>query len=173
MTEIWTPIKGYDGKYEVSNRGNVRSLKYNKQNKIGIMHPTRSGAGYLAVTLRDNCKPKVVYVHRLVAEAFIPNPSDMPEINHINEDKTDNRVENLEWCTHRYNVNYGKRNKIAALKLSHRVVATLPNGDREWYISQSIAETVLGIAKGSISRCLRSETKTTGGRVWQTWESVL
>ncbi len=119
MEEIWKDIEGYEGKYQVSSLGRVRRLAYTfkRRNRWGVcdnvisagMMSLRNVKGYLSVQLRDETKRKHHQVHRLVAAAFIPNPDGLPEVNHKNEDKTDNRVENLEWCTRKYNTNYGTR----------------------------------------------------------------
>lgn len=113
MQEIWKEIKlkGLQGEYKVSNIGNVLSLNYNKTGIPRLMTKTKHGRGYLVVGLPVNGKNTQFKVHRLVAEAFIPNPDNLPMINHRNEVKTDNRVENLEWCDAKYNSNYGTRNQ--------------------------------------------------------------
>ena len=118
MIEEWRPIVGYEGLYEVSSYGRVRSLdKYVKSksksyrlHKGKVLISEKNTRGYLSVVLSYNGKHKAITVHRLVAQAFIPNPNNLPEINHKDEDKTNNNVENLEWCDHKYNVNYGTRN---------------------------------------------------------------
>ena len=107
MNEIWKPIVGYEGLYEVSNLGNVRSLNYNGTGEIKIMKPGISKNGYLQVLLYINGKRKMYKVHRLVAQAFIPNPDNKPQINHKSEDKTLNTVDNLEWTTAKENTNWG------------------------------------------------------------------
>lgn len=117
IEEIWKSIKGYEDLYAVSNFGKVKSLKYGK-----ILKPQNKGNGYLQVSLCRNGKRKTLLVHRLVAEAFIPNPYGLPEINHIDENKSNNCVENLEWSDAKYNTNYGSRTKrISAALTNHPV----------------------------------------------------
>ena len=108
--EIWKPVIGWETLYEVSNMGNVRSLHYKQPY---LMNPVIDAKGYKRVSFTKRNSKKYVRcgVHRLVAQAFIPNPDNLPEINHKDEDKLNNRVDNLEWCTHMYNNNYGTRNK--------------------------------------------------------------
>ena len=122
--EIWRPIVGYEGLYEVSSYGRVRSLdRYVNNNsfrKGKVLSPGKDTIGYLFVVLSCNGKCKTIRVHRLVAQAFIPNPDNLPEINHINEDKTDNRVDNLEFCNRKYNINYGSRkDKVKDTKIKN------------------------------------------------------
>ena len=115
--EIWKDIKGYEGLYQVSNMGRIKSLKYNKE-KILDYKPDNNG--YIRVNLCKNGEKESFYVHRLVAENFLPNPNNLSEVNHKIDDfehRSDNRVENLEWCTHDYNVNYGNRNKRISKKM--------------------------------------------------------
>ena len=111
--EIWKDVVGYEGLYQVSNIGNVRSLdKYDSGKKFWpgrVMKLIVDKDGYLIVGLRKDRKSKLHKVHRLVAAAFIENPHNFPEVNHIDENKQNNYMENLEWCTTRYNVTYGHR----------------------------------------------------------------
>ena len=111
--EIWRPVVGYEGLYEVSSYGRVRSLdKYDSRNRFRkgrILTLYTEIGGYLRAHLSSNGKAKHHSVHRLVAEAFIPNPDNLPEINHRDEDKTNNRVDNLEFCDRKYNINFGSR----------------------------------------------------------------
>ncbi len=110
MEEIWRPIEGYEGLYEISSYGRVKSLK----NSI-ILRPKKEPTGYLRCNLYLNKNVKTVSIHRLVAQAFIPNPDNLPEVNHKDEDKTNNKVDNLEWCDHKYNSNYGTRKERSAM----------------------------------------------------------
>ena len=111
MIEEWRPVVGYEGLYEVSNIGRVRSLDrfYYRLHKGKVLSPTKDRYGYLTVTLNCNGKSKTIKIHRLVAQAFLPNPDNLPQVNHKDEDKTNNNVDNLEWCTAKYNVNFGTR----------------------------------------------------------------
>ena len=107
----WRPIKGYEGLYEISDTGNVKSIprKGTRSTEPKIMIVSIYNHGYPQVTLTKHGKGKTARIHRLVADAFLPNPNGLPEINHIDEDKTNNNVNNLEWCTRIYNINYGNR----------------------------------------------------------------
>ena len=111
MIEEWRPIEGYEGLYEVSNTGQVRSVdRYDNRNcfrKGKVLSPIKDTNGYLKVNLYCNGKNKKCLVHRLVTEAFLPNPDGLPQVNHKDEDKTNNSVDNLEWCDSKYNNNYG------------------------------------------------------------------
>ena len=103
---IWKDIPNYEGMYQVSNLGEVKSLNYNHTKCAKLLKVSINNYGYCTVTIDG----KRVKVHRLVAQAFIPNPYNLPQVNHKNENKTDNRVSNLEWCDAKYNCNYGTRN---------------------------------------------------------------
>lgn len=113
MTEIWKNVDGF-GFYEVSNLGRVRSISHVdsmgrlKTGKVLKSNPDSRGL-YLLINLYQNGKSHVKLIHRLVAKAFIPNPCGYPEVNHIDEYKTNNCANNLEWCNHVYNNNYGKK----------------------------------------------------------------
>ena len=123
MIEEWRPVVGYEGLYEVSNTGRVRSVdRYVKTcygsyrlHKGKVLSPGIRPDGYLVVSLQY----RMFRVHRIVAEAFLPNPDNLPQVNHKDEDKSNNRVDNLEWCTAKYNNNYGTariRAKETAIK---------------------------------------------------------
>lgn len=121
MSEQWKPIKGYEGFYEISNFGRVKSIKRvvtsktkngkpsTKMLKERILSLQKSTNGYVQVGLSKEKEVRIYRVHRLVADAFIANPDNLPEVNHIDEDRTNNNADNLEWCTHEYNNNYGNK----------------------------------------------------------------
>lgn len=109
--QCWNDIPGYEGLYQVSNTGRVRSLNYKRTGKTKALKQCTDKDGYKKVVLCKDGKYKTYYIHRLVALAFIPNPDNLPEVNHKDEDKTNNYYKNLEWCTRKYNNNYGTRNK--------------------------------------------------------------
>ena len=109
--EIYKDIEGYEGLYQISNYGNVKSLNYKKTGKDGLLKPQYDSDGYCQVSLYKHHKGKSFPIHRLVAEHFIDNPDNLYEVNHKDENKLNNCVDNLEWCSHEYNCNYGTRNK--------------------------------------------------------------
>lgn len=129
QTEIWQPVKGYEN-YEVSNLGRVKSLSYNNTGKEKILKPFKNN-NYLYVNLLRNGNRKFFLVHRLVASAFIPNPEGFPEVNHKDEDKSNNSISNLEWCSKLYNNNYGTRNERSAAARSKAVEASKYEDFRE------------------------------------------
>lgn len=110
--EEWRDIEGYEGMYQVSNLGRIKRLPLGKQWPCRQTHNNirkykKSNSGYFVVNLSKQNKVKFHFVHRLVATAFIPNTENLPQINHKDDDKTNNRVENLEWCSRKYNIYYG------------------------------------------------------------------
>ena len=115
--ESWKDIEGYEGMYQISNEGRVKSLERQKEDgrfcRERLLKQTISDRGYCRVGLQKGKKLKVVYVHRLVAEAFIPNPDNLPQVNHKDESKLNNSAQNLEWCTAKDNNNYGTKTKRA------------------------------------------------------------
>ena len=106
MNEIWKYIDGYEGLYKVSNLGRVKSLNYRRSGKERMLKPGNTGDGYLFVILYKNGKIKYFTIHRLVANAFLENPDHKSDVNHKDENKTNNRVDNLEWVTRKENINY-------------------------------------------------------------------
>lgn len=117
LVEEWRPVVGYENLYEVSDWGNVRSLNYRCSKKIKTLKPFYFSNGYCGIKLHKENKVKNYLIHRLVAETFIPNPNNEPCVNHIDENITNNVKWNLEWCSQKYNCNYGSHN----MKLSNSI----------------------------------------------------
>jgi hypothetical protein len=116
--EIWKDIKGYEGLYQVSNLGRVKSLGNSKSKKEKILKPFKRGRGYLTVKLFNNNKKKQIFIHRLVAETFIDNPDNLPQVNHKDENKQNNLLDNLEWCTNKDNARYSFSKEILATNIN-------------------------------------------------------
>ena len=170
MEEIWKDIKGYEGKYQVSNFGNVKSLNYNHTGKEQLLKPVQYNNGYLCINLY---KPlKRFLIHRLVANAFIPNPDNLPCVNHKDENKHNNHVYNLEWCTNKYNINYGtcieriRETQLNDPNKSKKVYQYTLDGKfvREWKSTQECGRN--GFNQGAVSSCCRGEIKTYKGFKW-------
>lgn len=155
--EVWRLIPGFGEKYYVSNLGRVKSLNYKGTGGESLMIPTLHD-GYKYLCLTNNRITKPCKVHRLVAEAFIPNPNNLPFVNHKNEIRDDNRVENLEWCTPQYNVNYSN---------GHSVIAeNMITGETRRYLSiQSTKED--GFDPSLVCKCCKGERITHGGYTWK------
>ena len=134
--EIWKDIEGYEGLYQISNMGRVKSCCRTiiRSNNITqtfcskIRAITLTGNGYASIMLSKNGKNQIFLVHRLVARAFIPNPDNLPEINHKDENKLNNCVDNLEWCAHYYNQTYGTKIKRQSEKVSKKILQFTENG---------------------------------------------
>lgn len=153
-SEQWKPINGYEDLYEVSNTGFVRSLK--RASTSGkILKSIVDKDGYLRVCLCKNNVKKSRRVHRLVANAFVIGKTDTKKvINHINENKADNRAENLEWCTVKYNTEYGSGIERRAAKRRKPVIA-ISADETLYFPSITEASNVLGVSHGNISECLK------------------
>lgn len=165
--EEWRDIKGYEGLCQVSNMGRVKSLNYNHTGKEGLLKQIQDKDGYLTVHFHYGGVNKKARVHRLVAEAFIPNPDNLPQVNHKNEIKDDNRVENLEFCDANYNNNYGTRGQRISKKRGYEVYQYDLNGELIGkYPSVMEVQRQLGFWNGSISGCCRGEYKTAYGYKW-------
>lgn len=163
-TELWSDAKEYEGLYQASNIGRVKSIKFGKER---ILKPFTNSSGYLQVSLFKNGKKKNFYVHRLVAEAFLPNPDNLPCVNHKDEDKTNNNVNNLEWCNCRYNVNYGTRNKRIGKSNSKKVLQYTLDGEfvREWQSTMECGRN--GFNQGHVVACCRGERKIHKDFIWR------
>ena len=171
MNEIWKPIDGFDG-YEISNLGRVKSYKIDKENGI-IMKPYKTTKGYLQIDIsldgRKRKNRKHLAVHRLVALAFIPNPDNLPEVNHKDENKENNCVDNLEWCTTKYNCNYGNHCENVAQAIRKDIYSIDKQGNKEYFHGVRQAGRILkgtGTAYLHISDVLRGKRKTAFGRQW-------
>lgn len=189
---MWKKIKDFEN-YEVSTDGEVRSLNYARSGKCRIMKPQPNGNGYLGVGLSKNNKSHTKTIHRLVAEAFIPNPDNLRDVDHINGDRTDNRVENLRWCSHKDNQGYDLcRQRMSEAhtgkKLSeqHRDNISKANKGkpkphfevkidqytlddvfvRTWKSTMEI-ERVLGFKHNNISSACNGKLKTAYGSKWR------
>ena len=163
METIWKDVKGYEGLYQVSNDGIIKNCR------TGLIKSSRdNGHGYLQIDLSKDGKVKTFYVHRLVAEAFIPNPLNLPEVNHKSENKQDNRVENLEYCDHKYNMNYGTCIERANIKKSKQIIQFTLEGRfiREWTSAKEV-EKQIGYDQGNISSCCRGKYKQAYGYIWK------
>lgn len=167
--EIWKPIKGYEGFYEVSNFGNIKSLNYNKTGKQRLLTTRDNGRGYVYVVLSKEGIHRNKYVHRLVAESFVENTRKgiAKEVNHKDECTSNNYYKNLEWVTRKENNIYGTRLEKVAKARSKIVVQYDKNGNliREWKSACEI-QRVLGFSQGHISNCCLCKTKSAYGYKW-------
>ena len=170
--EIWKDILGYEGIYQVSNLGNVRCLVFRNNryciNKIFNKKLAHDKKGYVRTTLTNNGVTKYFLVHRLVAQAFLDNPNNLPLVNHKDENPTNNNVNNLEWCTAKYNFEYSnvakrlakyKKKKINQYDLSGNFI-------KQWECMQDI-QRYLNISKQCILYACKNKTKNTKGYIWR------
>ena len=185
MSEIWKTAvydgEIYEGLYKVSNLGKILSLNYNGTGKAELMTPSDNGHGYFKVGLSKNGKTKNCYVHRLIAETFLPNPEGKPCVNHkiegkkgktmnfvfFNEDgSVDEEKSTIEWVTYEENNNYATRNERTAKALSKKVLQLSLTGEliREWESTHECGRN--GFDKGNVSRCCNGKQKTHKGFLW-------
>lgn len=180
IQEEWRPIKGYEGVYEVSSLARVRSLDVIKntlsrmQNpmkrpfKGKVLTPKLSNSGYLFVQLYSHSRSKNKYIHRLVAEAFCPNPDNQKQVNHKDECKTNNLPENLEWCDGEYNTNYGTGMKRMAAKRAKTVEqVTLEGIVIAQFLGVPAASRATGVGQSNIERAVRNQGATACGYYWR------
>lgn len=164
--EYWKLIKDYEN-YMVSSFGRVKSINYNHSGKERILKLRTDRYGYLRVNLWKNNKQKNFLVHRLIAEAFLPNPNNYPCVNHRDENKQNNNVINLEWCNSKYNCNFGTRNTRMAKKLSKPILQYTINGlfIREWKSAREAGRN--GFNQGHITECCRGKRKYHKDCIWR------
>lgn len=176
MQESWRDIAGYEGKYQVSNLGNVRALNFHRQGQPKLLKLLPSMDGYFQVALWKDSKAKFFRVHRLVAQAFISNPDNKPLINHINGIKTDNKAENLEWCTLLENKHHaittGLEKVIGHENHNAKAVAQYDKDGAliKTYQCMKYASEATNIRYTNISQVCHGHRKTAGGYVWRFYE---
>ena len=182
--EIWKPVQGYEGLYEVSSLGRIKSLeRYIEQVQNGVLckRPQKERIlklanfkGYFSVNLTLNGFQKLYLVHRLVAKAFIPNPENKKEVNHLNGIRNDNQIENLEWATrsensqHAYDTGLRKKYYNSENKSSVAISQFTLGG--QWicdWAGALHAQKELGIDSCHISKCINGKRATTGGYIWK------
>ena len=176
MSEEWGDVVGYEGLYQVSDQGRVKSLERKVSHWRGgeriqkerILKPDVSQDGYLRVGLYAGGKRKWFRVHRLVCEAFHDNPDNKSDVNHINEDKADNRAVNLEWCTAKENNNHGTRNERSAKNRSKSVGQYTLDGDlvKVWQSTNEV-ERQTGFSHGYICKSANGKYKQAYGFIWK------
>ena len=167
--EIWKDIEGFEGLYQVSNMGRVKSLGNGKSNnsKERILKPGKNSNGYLHVILYKDGIKKDYTVHQLVGNAFLSNPQGYKELNHRDEDKTNNNADNLEWCSRSYNLTYNDRAKKAGKKISKPIFGIdRITGFVVEFPSIMEASRQLGIRQGHITECCQGKYKSCGGFYW-------
>lgn len=172
MKEVWKDIPNING-YQASNLGNVRSVWYKNQYgtfyRPKVKKPRVSKRGYLTLTIVTN-KKRTMYVHRLVALAFIPNPSNLPQVNHKDGNKQNNCIDNLEWCTNDYNQQHAKENGLLESrrkKLMKKIAQYTKEGIfvREWECANTVYREIK-IQPSHIRDCCKGKRKTAGGYKW-------
>ena len=160
--ETFVEIEGFE-KYEVSNLGRVRNIKSGR-----ILKPHLNHNGYLKHHLYKHNKLKELFLHRIIAIAFIDNPEEKPQVNHIDENKLNNDLSNLEWCTERENVIHGTRTKRVAEKLSQKVIQLdLNDNVLNEFESMVQAGQETGVSRSNISSCCNGKLKSAGGFKWR------
>ena len=163
--ELWVSIDGYDGLYSISNFGRVLSHHWGKTR---ILRQRTNHRGYAMVNLTKNSRLKTFRVHSLVAQHFLPNPNGLTETNHKDENKLNNRVDNLEWCTRSYNVNYGTRNERQRLSVVKGVIQYDKKGVAiAKYDSLTKASRMVGISVQHIAACCKKKYPYAGGFIWR------
>ena len=166
--ELWKDIEGYEGLYQVSNHGRIKSLHQYKGTNERYIKLLANDRGYLMAGLHKDGRMTRRYIHRLVAEAFLENPDNLPQVNHKDEDKANNRADNLEWCTNEYNEVYGTGKLRSAKARSVAVVQCDRKGTfiKVWNGMNEAARS-LGKNSNHIHECCKGKMKTAYGYVWK------
>lgn len=177
MNEIWKDIEGYEGLYQVSNLGRVQSVDRldgsNHRLKGKIRSTSIRPNGYEKVILSKNSKRKGHSVHRLVAQAFIPNPENKPQVNHIDENQTNNMASNLEWSTAKENANHGTRTERIGKTRSIPIIAiNIKTGESQEFYGTAECARQLGLQAPSITNVLKGRHKQTGGYTFKYKEEI-
>lgn len=165
--EEWKEVYGFDTLYEISNKGRLRTKRHGArgyQSEYRYIEPRENNNGYLTFNLKRNHVQTTVFVHRLVASAFVENPNKWDEVNHKDEDKHNNDASNLEYYNHLYNCNYGLRNKKTAGKNSKKIIC-IETGVT--YQSATQAAEKMGISKTAINNFLHGRSNTCAGYTWR------
>lgn len=193
-SELWKDIEGYEGLYQISSHGRVKSFP-RKATKGGIVKPSMTTTGYLCVHLSKNGQVRTLQVHRLVAKHFIDNQGNMPEVNHIDEDKTNNHVSNLEWCTRLQNVRHGTGIERMAKAHDYGVTAVKSAANHDYrevarkqakpllqfdkdgnfikrWESLRAAAKALGVSPGNVSSACNGKQQTSYGFIWRYEEDM-
>lgn len=169
--ENWKKIEGYNGRYEVSDKGNVRSIDMfigTHVYKGKVLCPHKKKNGYLEIGLTYKGKRKYELIHRIVAKAFISNPDRLPCVNHKDEMKTNNSVTNLEWCDYRYNSTYGTRIERSFLKQRKKIIQYTREGHVVCeYVSIQEAGRKTKISAGHICHACKGIRPMAGGYIWK------
>lgn len=163
IEEIWKDIEGYEGIYQVSNLGRVKRVTTGR-----ILKSYKDRGGYLRVDLCKSGKRKNHKIHRLVAQAFIPNPDNKLQVNHIDENKTNNSVDNLEWVTAKENCNHGTHNERSSRTRSIPMIAiNIKTGESTNFNSGKECARQLGLDHSNITDVLKGRRKQTGGYIFE------
>ena len=167
--EVWKDVVGFEGFYKVSNKGNVRSVEWigARGRECGgrTLKPAYDKDGYLKVGLCKNGMRYYKRLHRLVAETFIPNPNNFPQVNHLDEDKVNNNVENLEWCTSKYNNNHGTRIERSARTKSKKIIAVNVETGEVLTFNSGVEAMRKGYSCGNVSASCRGVYRNASGKL--------